>query len=898
MKKLHKSSFIQRLLKVCKSKPLLALIIAFACTVTSPVVAKIPQIRGIEYSTSQSENRGNLIEYGKQLYDLGNFPEAVEVLQQAANRYQNNGQNLQQAIALTNLSLAYQQLSLWEKAEKVINESLDLLNNLEDSANKSQILAQVLEVQGRMLFMQGKANAAITSWDGAADIYKKLGLDAAFNRSRINSAQALQALGRFLQSKKILTEVRENLKKEKDPRLKVVGLRKLGNVLQIVGDLKKAEDILQVSYAIADSLSLEKDVSETLFSLGNTASAQSELLFSLGDSVGALEEVKKALEHYKEAETTTTEPIIRLQAQLNQLRLVVKNEKLSKEKLGDVSILSDKIKSLINELPVTRVVVNAKINFARSLIEPEVKNKQDAIKILTTALKEARQLQDERAESYALGTLGRLYYENKQFDDALKLTKKALVIADKISASEISYQWKWQMARLYKQKRDVEQAESYYSGAVDTLETLRENLVAINPDIQFSFRESVEPVYRQFIQLLLESSDNISLNKQLPNKSEKLIKAREIIEVLLEAQLEYFLRSPCLTTKTEDIDSLVDRTDNKAAVIYAVILRDNLNIILKLPNKPRLRFYQIPVTREKIEEVVGQLTDDLIDVTQQLRTRENSQQLYDWLIKPLETELEDNEITNLVFVLESELLNIPMGALYDKEKNKYLIQEYAVSLTSGLQLVEPKPLKEIRLKTLTAGVVDEREVEGKKFPPLKFVENELLEIKSQVPKSTKLLNEKFTRDSIQKRLKSTGYSVVHLATHGQFSSDLEETFILTWDKLLNIKEFRELLGSRGLNRSSNIELLVLSACQTAQGDKRAALGLAGVAVQAGARSTLATLWAVDDESTAGLMREFYTQLKKPRVNKAQALQKAQLKLLEKEAEPYFWAPFVLVGNWL
>ncbi|MBD0346247.1 MAG: CHAT domain-containing protein, partial [Coleofasciculus sp. Co-bin14] len=136
-----------------------------------------------------------------------------------------------------------------------------------------------------------------------------------------------------------------------------------------------------------------------------------------------------------------------------------------------------------------------------------------------------------------------------------------------------------------------------------------------------------------------------------------------------------------------------------------------------------------------------------------------------------------------------------------------------------------------------------------------------------------------------------------LATHGEFSSDPEKTFILTWDALLNVKRFDSLLRNSDENRSTTIELLVLSACKTAEGDKRAALGLAGVAVRAGARSTLATLWSVDDRSTADLMSEFYRELNAG-VNKAEALQRAQLAVFAKEKSPYFWAPFVLLGNWL
>lgn len=96
-----------------------------------------------------------------------------------------------------------------------------------------------------------------------------------------------------------------------------------------------------------------------------------------------------------------------------------------------------------------------------------------------------------------------------------------------------------------------------------------------------------------------------------------------------------------------------------------------------------------------------------------------------------------------------------------------------------------------------------------------------------------------------------------------------------------------------------IEILILSACQTAAGDKRAALGLAGVAVRSGARSTIATLWSVQDNSTAELITHFYAALKQPGITRAEALRQAQLSLLRSldYQHPYYWAPFVLVGNW-
>jgi CHAT domain-containing protein len=129
---------------------------------------------------------------------------------------------------------------------------------------------------------------------------------------------------------------------------------------------------------------------------------------------------------------------------------------------------------------------------------------------------------------------------------------------------------------------------------------------------------------------------------------------------------------------------------------------------------------------------------------------------------------------------------------------------------------------------------------------------------------------------------------------------VEDTFVLTWDNRLNVKELGDLLQTRSQDTNTPIELLVLSACQTAKGDKRAPLGLAGVAVRSGARSTIATLWSVNDESAAQFMIEFYHQLAKSKVTKAQAVRLAQLKLLKKPEfeNPFYWAPFVLIGNWL
>jgi len=239
------------------------------------------------------------------------------------------------------------------------------------------------------------------------------------------------------------------------------------------------------------------------------------------------------------------------------------------------------------------------------------------------------------------------------------------------------------------------------------------------------------------------------------------------------------------------------------------------------------------------------------------------------------------------------LRNVPMAALHDGQQ--YLIEKYSIALTPGLQLLEPRSLTQLQLRSLTGGLSEPR----LGFSALPAVEDEIEQIRTNIS-SNVLLNQAFTSTALENKINTLPVSVVHLATHGQFSSNPEDTFILTWDKRFNANTLSQLLQGRNQDNFPPIELLVLSACQTANGDQRAALGLAGLAVRSGTRSTIGTLWSVKDQSTAQAMIQLYNNLTKPDTNRAEALQQAQLFLLQQNQyqHPYYWAPFILVGNWL
>jgi len=858
-----------------------------------------------ENSTVQSlPDAQNLFEQGRKFYEAERFAEAATIWQQAVTAFKANGDELSLAMTLGNLSLAYQQLGQWTEAEGAIRNAIASLNaqslnqlgypdqrntgerenslipNPKSKIPNPQILAQALDIQGRLQLALSKAEDALKTWQQSLDIYTKLGDINAIIRNRINQAQALQALGLYRQAEKRLNELNQLLQNQPDSPLKVTGLRSLGNVLRVTGDLELSRKVLEQSLEVASSLRDTQAIGDVLLSLGNTASAQAD--------------TQAAIEYYRQAANAATSPTTRINAQINQLRLLLESEQFTA-----FQALSSQIETQIGDLPASRTAIYAKVNFAESLTRlrknttTNTPSWLDIAQLLSTAVQQAKSLQDRHTESYALGTLGGLYEQTQQWSDAQNLTQQALLMAQTIDAKDIAYRWQWQLGRLLRARGDIKGAIAAYTEAFNSLKSLRRDLVAINPEAQFSFRENVEPVYRELVDLLLTTVGD-SPSRRVGNSEptpENLKQARNVIESLQLAELENFFREACLVAKV-GLDEVIDKEAPTTAVIYPIILPNRLEVILKLANQ-NLRRYTTAVPQTEVENIIEQLGEDIKERKIGGDNQSRFQKMYELLLRQAETDLRNSNVETLVFVLDGSLRNIPMSALYDGKQ--YLVEKYSVAVSPGLQLFDLKPLAPGQLEALTGGLSEARH----NFPKLDYVESELKQIQSLVS-SKMLLNPEFTSKAFQTQINSHSFPVVHLATHGQFSSNPDKTFILAYDQPIKVNELNKLLRSRDEKRPDAIELLVLSACQTAAGDKRAALGLAGVAVRAGTRSTLASLWNLNDASTALLMSHFYQELAKPGVSKAEALRRAQLALLKQEEYeiPYFWAPYVLIGNWL
>jgi CHAT domain-containing protein len=871
---------------------LLYFLIALLYILTSPVLAKVP---GSINSSSQlpinsftslavAADIASLLQQGKILYNEGKFAKAVEVLQQAVQEYKQRGESLTLAATLSNLSLAYQQLGAWNQAQQAITESLNLLKGQNENQNL-QIFAQSLDIQGRLQLTMGQSEAALATWQQTEEIYKQADNQSGVVRSLINQAQAWRTQGFYPRSVKILEKVSQTLKSQPDSIEKTVSLRSLGNALLVLGDLEKSRKVLEESLSIAQHLQSSFDIGASLFSLGNYYAHKQD-------------DKAHAIAYYQQTVAASPSPLTKVQAQLNLLALLIEEKQWAK-----IQTLLPLIDSQLDQLPPSRASIYAQVNFSQSLakvksnvLQASSHNSFSALPtphsavLLARAIQQSRSLGDKRAEAYALKSLGNLYEETGQSSEAQDLTRQGLALAQSRNAPEITYALEWQLGRLLWAQKDINGAIAAYDNAVDTLQSLRRDLVVnkdvVNQDLQFNFRDSVEPVYRESVELLLQSQQG------KPDKK-ILEKARERIEALQLAELDDFFQEACLQGQRVSLDQVVDKDNPTAAILYPIILEKELQVIVKIP-KQDLQSYSTKIFHTQVDELLVELRKNLVNPTAIKAVQTQAHQLYDLLLKPIESQLQKSGVDTLVFVLDGPLRNVPMAALYDGKQ--YLVEKYAVALSVGLQLFDPKPLVKQELRALTAGLT-QPPPGFSQFAPLLAIKSEFDGIRKAGVWTTSLLDGDFNQKNLENKIDGVPFNIVHLATHGEFSSRLEDTFILDFNGRINVKDFDTLFRSQG---KTVVELLVLSACETATGDSRAALGLAGAAVRAGARSTIASLWQIDDESTAMFVSAFYRELKSGKITKAEAVHRAQLQLLKHPnyKAPSFWSAYVLIGNWL
>ncbi len=508
----------------------------------------------------------------------------------------------------------------------------------------------------------------------------------------------------------------------------------------------------------------------------------------------------------------------------------------------------------------------------------------------SAALKAGGQAPESPATTYALGRLARRYEADGRNEEALGLTQRARDLAQQQGLPEALYQWDWQIGRNLLALGRRDEAIAAYVRAETVLATIRHD-VAIgygNRSLGKSFREAVGGLYFELADLTLDQARAESDSAA----SQALLKrARGIVESFKSAELEDYFQDDCVNLARESLTE-VGEVESGVAAFYFIPLADRTEILVNIG----------PTVHRFTSETPAA---DLDTTAREFRTYLEAsgdptfffyaQELYDQLIRPAEALLAEKNIDTLVFIPDGALRNIPMAALHDGEK--FLVEKWASAVSPGLELVDPQrtPRKNVRM---LVGALTEA-VQG--FAPLPAVEAEAEALATTVTPAPEIYkDQEFLEGPFESQIAGQPYQIVHMATHGEFLDNAADSFVLTFDGKLHLDDLERAIRPKKFV-GTPVELLGLSACKTASGNDRAALGLAGVAVKAGARSAFATLWSVDDIAAGSIVSDFYKAiLDDPEITKAEALRQAQVAILQdiRYAHPRVWGPFLIIGNWL
>jgi CHAT domain-containing protein len=717
------------------------------------------------------------------------------------------------------------------------------------------------------LSSSGRFEEAALAWRELAQGLGAEGKRAGQVSALVRAADAQQALGRYADSLQTLAEA-QALAGESAGAAQLASIHgAIGNAYVALGPPERAREHLGKALELARTAEDQPLAAALLTNLGN-----------LDASKEAYAEAARAYAEAAELAEKSSDPTLAARALANQAQALQRAGAAAGEVHTALARATLKAEALPDSHAKASVLISAGRTHAR------LGELERAHALLRRADAVSGAIGDARAQSYAQGYLGALYEEQGRLDEALALSRRALFLAQQANAPESLYRWHWQVGRLLAAKGAADEAISSYRQAVLVLSGIRFDMAHGYAASGGSFRDAVGPVFFELVDLLLATApDAADAGYQA-----RLRDARDMLEKLKAAELRDYFRDECvdaIQAKVEDLDEVA----RAEVVIYPVVLPDRLELLLTFPSG--MRRATVPVRAEALTTEVHRLRALLEKRTTQ-QYLPHAKQLYDWLLRPFAADLAKLGTDTLVFVPDGPLRTIPMSALHDGEH--FLVERYAVVTTPGLSLTDPRPLNRQNLRVFASGLGSA--VQG--FPPLPHVPAELDSIHALYGGEL-LLDEQFNTPRIEAELDEREFSVVHVATHGEFAEDSEHSFLLTWDGRLDMDRLGEAVG-RTRFRDRPIELLTLSACETAQGSERAALGLAGVAIQAGARSALGTLWSVNDAAAAELVREFYGELHDPKNSKAVALQRAQQKILRdaSHAHPYYWAPFLLIGNWL
>jgi CHAT domain-containing protein/Tfp pilus assembly protein PilF len=868
----------------------------------------------------------------QQLYDEGwtlleegsaeSLKQAIRKWEQALSLWQKLGNKEQQAVINLALGRVYDLLGFKPKALEHYNQALTLYQSLKDRAGEAITLNNIGAVYNDL----GEKQKALDYYQQALPLRRAVGDRTGEATTLNNIGLVYDTLG---EKQKALDYYQQSL-----PLSREVGnrageattLNNIGHVYSYLGEKQKALDYLQQSLPLSRAVGDRTGESRTLNNIG--------LVYSdLGEKQKALAYFQQSLPFWRAVGDLTGEA-----ATLNNIG-------------GVYSALGEKQKALDyfqQSLPLSRVVGNRAWE-ARTLnnigaVYDDLGEKQKALDYYQQVLPLSRVVGDRQQEAITLNNIGYSLQQQKQPQLAIIFYKQSVNVYEtlrgdikelskelqKIYTKTVSDTYRRLSDLLLEQDRILEAQRVLDLLKVqeldDYLQTVRGNnntetgIANLPPEQKID--QGIEKILTKAVNIGQEISqlqESRKLNGKLTSSEEKqlaqlweqqgkivenfnqFIESPEVLALI--DQLKPQSRSADLLNRLGDLGSLPDNLKNlqqNAVLLYPLILEDRLEIILTTPDSPPVR-RTVKVSKKELNQTISQFRSSLSNIAD---SKKPAQKLYDWLIKPIENDLKTAQAKTIIYAPDGQLRYIPLAALYDGKQ--WLIERYRINNITAASLTDLNTKPEAKMQILAAAFTQGRYQfkigeQPFDFSGLRFAGKEINQLAETVSPTTKFINTDFNRRIIPQM---DSYTIVHWATHAAFVPGTpEQSFVLFGDgtpvTLEDMKKWQ----------FKNLDLIVLSGCETGLGGNFGTgieiLGLGYQLQSAGARAVIASLWSVDDGGTQVLMNDFYANLKTGKYSKAESLQKAQISLINSNnqqkndlSHPYYWSPFILIGNGL
>ncbi|MGD1809477.1 CHAT domain-containing protein [Dapis sp. BLCC M126] len=894
-----------------------------------------PQQQIISQAPQETEAE-ELYKQADRLYKDGQYQEALEKYQQALQIYQliyrvseNGNQSLSLKIGKTlhSIGAVYNQLANYPQALEYYQQAVKLRRQINDKKGVGSSLNSI----GAVYFRQGNYNQALDYLQQALKIRQELGDLVRVARTQNNIAAIYLNKAKYSQALEYYQQALQTFKELGNLQGEAAVINNIGLIYQQLGQYEKSLEWYQQALAIHQQTKNQKGEGDTLNNIG--------LTYKL------LKKYDQALTYYQQALTVRKEIDDKpgIANSLNNIGLVYDQK----------SEYQTALEYLEQALTIFQQIGN-KTEIGRTLdslgtVYKSIQEYTQAEDYYRQALTIKRNIGDRASERITLSNIGDLLVTKKQPElaiifykssvnvtEAIRQDIQALSLVQKQSyAQKIADTYRSLADLLLQQNRVIEaqkvldllkvqELDNYLKNVegneqtalgiellpqekelLDNYNAIQNQAVQVNEEL--TKLENILPVNRSVTQQ--QQITKLEAQKQqIQAKFKNFISNEEIVKILQQLQEKTGGESLDITNLSR-LQNILKIKQN-AVLLYPLILEDRIELVLVKSNGLPIH-RSVPISKIELKNAIFDFRAALTYPRRRisdLAARETGKLLYEWLIKPWEIELLSARTKTIIYAPDGLLRYIPLGALYDGEK--WLIEKFNINNITAASLTNfnSKPLDKLRVLAAAFSegnyqfMVGSREFE---LSGLQFAGEEIEILAKIIPNTMKLFNQAFSWDEIISRVDK--YNILHFATHADFvNGQPEDSFILFGDgSRLTLREITNL-------SLPNINLAVLSACRTGMGsilqDGSEILGLGYQMQRAGVKASVATLWQVDDRGTQLLMINFYRALKKGNITKAKALREAQLGLItgnvqaEKEANnfkhPYYWAPFILIGDGL